>query len=317
MTLEDEARALLTEALQKRSPALANSVLRGDVMATASLSRIDFTAEMAQQVQDDVWGQVERLVDKQIVAFDPSYQTSPAQVLVEPLSGIPDLEAVDQAVRRGDFANDAGGESVVAMAHAVGAKSRKVVAYRVKGPGIATRRPRGVLQLIPRDGIYEPVQGEILYYEPRFDILTCGDLAYFVSVNLLESKLNAPEKARALARDTLKQVVKKVEIDGFADLEQAVMNDPTMRSKMAQIARLIAKEPQYLENLSTKALVRFVEANPDYDILLVKRNGRQVLSFDRSPQRRHQIPKLLADDYLRSELTNRKYDAGSKHRVGQ
>lgn len=311
----DHARQVLTSALENRNEALLNSVLRGEAMATAAISKFDLVDTMAQTVRNDVWSQVERLVGKQFIPYDPSYQTSAAQVLVEDLDQIPDLAAVDATIRRGDFTNDAGGEPVVAMAHAVGTADTQVVAYRVKGPGIATRRARGVRQLIPRNGVYRPIDEEVLYYEPRFDAFTCGAMAYFVTVTLIQSKLNAPDKARALARDTLKRVTKKVAIDGLAELEQAVMADQTMRAKMAQIARLLDNEPDYAKNLTTKKLVEFIDANADYDIPITVKGGSRVLQFDPSPQHRHQIPKLLADDYLRSELTNRKYEAGSKHRV--
>jgi hypothetical protein len=37
--------------------------------------------------------------------------------------------------------------------------------------------------------------------------------------------------------------------------------------------------------------------------------------FEPSPQSRYLIPKALADDFLRSELTDRRYEAGSKQRI--
>jgi len=250
----DQPRQVLTSALEDRNAALLNSVLRGEAMATAAVSKFDLVETMAQTVRSDVWAQVKRLMGKQFIPYDPSYQTSAAQVLVENLDQISDLAAVDATIQHGDFASDAGGEPVVAMAHAVGAGDNKVVAYRVKGPGIATRRAKGVFQLIPRNGVYQPIDEEVLYYEPRFDAFTCGGMAYFVTVTLIQSKLNAPEKARALARDTLKRVTKKVVIEGLAELEQAVMDDQTMRNKMAQIARLLDNEPEYAKNLTTRRL---------------------------------------------------------------
>jgi hypothetical protein len=78
---------------------------------------------------------------------------------------------------------------------------------------------------------------------------------------------------------------------------------------------LIEADPEYAANLTTERLVAFVETNPDYDIPVTEVGGQRMLRFDPSPQHRHQIPKLLADDYLHSQLTNRNYEAGSKHRV--
>lgn len=312
MTAE-AARQALTEAVGKSVAALGNFVIRGDALAGAQVSRFDLVSDMATDVTKDVLGAATGLSQKQFLDYDPSYQTSSAQVLVENLSEIPELAAVDTELRRGDVPNDAGGPSAVAMAHAVGAGPNQIVAYRLKGPGIATRK-RGIT-LIPRDGIYRPIEGEVLYYEPRFDVFTCAGFAYFTTVTLIQTKLQADQKARQLARETLATVTAKVRIDGFADLENAVMDDPTMRAKMAYVARLVQSDHEYAKNLTTKKLVEFVEENPDYDIPVATVDGAKVLRFDPSPQHRHQIPRLLADDYLHSYLTDRNYEAGSKQRV--
>ncbi len=313
MTAEP-ARQALADAVGAVGTALDNFVVRGDALADAAVSRFDLIGDMAAEVTNDVVRAATALSDKQFLDYDPSYQTSSSQVLVENVSEIPELAAVDAQIRGGDVPNDAGGPPAVAMAHAVGAGPAKLVAYRVKGPGIATRRARGI-PLIPRDGIYRPIDGEVLYYEPRFDVFTCAGFAYFTTVTLIQTKLHAAGKARQLAREALATATAKVTIDGFTDLENAVMDDPTMRAKMAHVARLLQSDPEYAKNLTTKKLVRFVEAHPDYNIPVSTMAGAKVLLFDPSPQRRHQIPRLLADDYLHSYLTDRSYEAGSKLRV--
>ena len=58
-----------------------------------------------------------------------------------------------------------------------------------------------------------------------------------------------------------------------------------------------------------------LQVYPDYNIPLTTVDGTKALLFDPSPQHRHQIPRLLADDYLHSYLTDRTYEAGSKQRV--
>jgi len=313
MTAET-ARQALTEAVGKSVAALGNFVVRGDALADAQVSRFDLVSDMAVEVTNDVLGAATGLSQKQFLDYDPSYQTSSAQVLVENLSEIPELAVVDTEIRRADVANDAGGPHAVAMAHAVGTAVNQIVAYRLKGPGIATRRARGIT-LIPRDGVYRPIEDEVLYYEPRFDVFTCAGFAYFTTVTLIQTKLQADQKARQLARETLATVTAKVRIDGFADLENAVMDDPTMRAKMAYVARLVQSDHEYAKNLTTKKLVTFVECNPDYNIPVSTVDGAKALLFDPSPQHRHQIPRLLADDYLHSYLTDRSYEAGSKQRV--
>lgn len=311
---EEPARQALDTALGADLTGLDNFVIRGDALVDSELTRFDLVNGMASDVVVDVRRFAEALTDRQFLEYDPSYQTSSSQVLVEKLSDIPELASVDAAIRRGDVPNDAAGRTVVAMAHAVGTGANRIVVYRLKGPGIATRRSRGIT-LIPRDGIYRPIEGDVLFYEPRFDVLTFGEFAYFTTVTLIQTKLHAPDKARQLARDTLTTVTAKIRIDGFAELEQAVMDDPSMRAKMASIARLMQSDPDYAKNLTTKKLIAFVESYPDYDIPITTVDGKKALRFDASPQHRHQIPRLLADDYLHSYLTDRNYEAGSKQRI--
>lgn len=310
----EPGRQALAAALSAGLTGLDNFVLRGEALADADLARFDLVDGMASSVVDDVHRAADALISKQFLEYDPSYQTSSSQVLVEKLSEIPELDAVDAAVRRGDAPYDASGHPVVAMVHAVGTGNARVVAYRLKGPGIATRRSRGIT-LIPRDGVYRPIEADVLFYEPRFDVFTCSGYAYFTTVTLIQTKLHAADKARDLAQATLKEVTAKIRIDGFAELEQAVMNDPSMRAKMAYVARLLQSDPDYAKNLTTKKLIAFVEAYPDYDIPISTVGGKKALRFDASPQHRHQIPRLLADDYLHSYLTDRNYEAGSKQRV--
>jgi len=304
----------LVAALDGDADGLDNFLIRGEVLADADVTRFDLEQSMATDVIADVRRFAESLTSKQVVDYDPSYQTNSSQVLVEKLTEIPELATADAAIRLGDLPNDAGGDSVVAMAHAVGTGASRIVAYRLKGAGIATRRSRGIT-LIPRDGIYRPVDGDVLFYEPRFDVLTCAGFAYFTTVTLIQTKLQAPDKARRLARATLKAVTVNVAIDGYDELEQAVVDDPTLRAKMAYVARLLQSEPEYATHLTTEKLIAFVDAYPDYDIPISTVGGKRALHFDSSPQHRHQIPRLLADDYLHSYLTDRNYEAGSKQRV--
>jgi hypothetical protein len=310
----EPARQVLLDAARSASDDLGSFVVRGEVLAGSQVSRFELVDHMARDVARDLNGAVEALTRKQLVAYDPSYQTSASQVLVEELTEIPELAAVDVVVRRADVTDDAGGTAVVAMVHALGLGSSQVVAYRLKGPGIATRRQTGIT-LIPRRGIYRPVEGDVLFYEPRFDVFTCRGFAYFTTITLIQSKLHADAKARRLAKDTLSAVTAKVLVDGYAELEEAVMDDPTLRAKMASVARLLEADPAYADYLTTARLVEFVETYPDYDIRLSKLNGTKALLFDPSSQHRHQIPRLLADDYLHSYLTDRHYEAGSKQRT--
>jgi hypothetical protein len=311
----DPRRETLAAALKASTAGHANFVIRGDALADGEVTEFDLTSDLAGRVVTDLQHAAEGLLRKQFVAYDPSYQTNASQVLVEDLAEIPELAALDARVRVGDVGEDRGGADVVAMVHAFGVGDTQIVGYRTGGAGIATRRRQG-LPLMAREGVYGPVPGDVLYYEPRFDVFTCADFAYFTNASLIQTKLQAPDKARALARETLRHVTTRVRIDGFDELEKAVMDDPTLRAKMAYVARLVERDPEYAALLTTERLVEFIRDNPQFDIPVSSVDGVPALKFETSPQHRHQIPRLLADDYLFSQLTERSYEAGSKLRVG-
>ena len=193
----ESARSTLEGAVASAEHAanVGNFVVRGQALDSAGVTRFELIDTMASSVTADLAKYARALANRQFLPYDPSYQTNPSQLLVEDLSAIADLAVVDAIIRGGDVDDDAGGDAVVAMAHTLGAGDDKIVAYRVKGPGIATRRRKWV-QLIPRNGIYEPIDDEILIYEPSFDVVTCAGYAYFTTVTLIQAQLNASDKAR-------------------------------------------------------------------------------------------------------------------------
>ena len=310
-----EARAALEAALAGPERVLTNHVLRGGSLSEATILRFTVDAAFADRVVDDVLGAARALTAREFVAYDPSYQTNAAQVLVEPLEDMPEFAEVDARVRADDVPSDVGTDDTgaVALVHTIGRGEEAVVAYRLKGAGIAVRRKQ--VTLVPRDGQYRVVGGEVLFYEPRFDAYTCAGHAFFTAVSLIQTKLQADTKARSLAGSTFATVTERVRIEGHDELARAVEDDPTLRAKMAAVARIMAADADYAARLTTESLVAFAEQHTEYHIPVKEVEGHTVLVFDPSPQHRHQIPKLLADDYLHSFLTGRNYEAGSKQPV--
>ncbi|HBO53841.1 MAG TPA: hypothetical protein DD664_01255 [Janibacter terrae] len=313
--MHTEARAVLEAALVEPERILTNHVLRGASLSEAAVLRFTLDADFADRVTDDVLTAAHGLTGREFLAYDPSYRTSAAQVLVEPLADMPEFAEVDATIRGTDVPTDVGGDDtgVVAMAHTIGRDEGAIVAYRMKGAGIAVRRKQ--VTLVPRDGHYAAVGGEVLFYEPRFDAYTCGGYAFFTAVSLIQTKLQADAKARSLARTTFATVTQRVRIEGHEELARAVEDDPTLRAKMTAVARIVAADAEYAAHLTTESLVSFAEQHADYHIPVTEVDGQKTLVFDSSPQHRHQIPKLLADDYLHSFLTGRNYEAGSKQPV--
>jgi hypothetical protein len=60
-------------------------------LAEAQVSRFALVSDMASSVVHDIMGAAVALSKRQFLDYDPSYQTSTSQVLVENLSEIPEL----------------------------------------------------------------------------------------------------------------------------------------------------------------------------------------------------------------------------------
>src|SRR4051812_8344563 len=111
---------MLAAAAEAAKAGLGNFAIRGANLADAEVFRFDLVSDMADAVSADVRRTATALTEKQFLDYDPSYQTSSSQVLVEALVEVPELAAIDAAIRVGDVPDDAGGSAVVAMAHLVG-----------------------------------------------------------------------------------------------------------------------------------------------------------------------------------------------------
>lgn len=312
----ESVRAALVSVVDMTDVDVENFTVEGETLDGATVARFEVQQDLADEIADDIKRAIKGVASRQLLDYDPSYQTSTSQALVEDLDEVPALAMVDATIRRGDVpTRESDGAQLVAMAHVLAAGTTKVVAYRLKGPGITALK--ATTPLLPRGGVYEQLTDALLFYEPRFDAFTVDGFTLFTTATLIQRKLLADDKAKELARATLKDVTSNVTIEGYDALEQAVVDDPTLRAKMAQVARLVRSDPSYAAYLTTDKLVEFVEKNQDFDIPISSLNGAKVLRFNPSPQHRHQIPRLLADDYLHSQLTDRNYEAGSKQRVTQ
>lgn len=297
-------------------PALSTYVARGADLDSANMSRVEFAADVATEVTADLLSSLRNLVGRELLPYDPSYQPSAAQALVTDLADIPTLQRLHALALGDDVPVDGpGGALVHAMAHRLHRAESVVTAYRVKGAGIATRRPRGLRALLPRDGVYVRVDEELLYYEPRVDAWVTGDHVLVSARTTLEQRLHAPAKAQAMAREVFATVTAGVAIQGSEELAAAVASDPVMIAKMASLARSLEADPDFAAHLTTGRLVAFVEDHPQYGVLVAGEGEDRRLVFEPSPQTRYRLVKLLADDFLRSDLTQRHYEAGSKQRI--
>jgi hypothetical protein len=306
----DAVRAQLEKAVAavSESPSGEHWVVRGRALAAGTPGRVSFERELAETVVGDVLSRAEQLLEQEFVPYDPSYQPSTGQVLVESLSELPELQPLHAALPSAS-ADDAERGDVRATVHRASADAETAItAYRTRSAAVATKRT-GVL--LPRDGVYERVDRPLLMYDAAFDALVVGDTAFIAKTATFRT-FGSTEKAAAMARTTFSTATAALRIDGADELLAAVSSDPNMVAKMAQLSRTLEAEPDYAEALTMPRLLAFLDGNPQIPIATTGDGDERRLVFESSPQKRWLIVKALADDFLKSELSNRSYEVGSK-----
>ena len=88
-----------------------------------------------------------------------------------------------------------------------------------------------------------------------------------------------------------------------------------MMNKMASIARSLDDDPQYAKAMTMPKLLGFIDANPGCGVDVVGAGAARKLAYNNAPQKRFKILNLLNDDFLRSQLTQREYEATGKTRT--
>ena len=229
---------------------------------------VTFEQKTAAVVRDDVLAFAESVLDREWLAYDPSYSLSPGQAFADDLAEVPELERLQQVVTGGRARADAGGGPIVAMAHEVFAEpSRSIVAYRLKGPGIATRRPRGIR--------HAPAQGRDVRDDRGGDrhlraaVRRAGDRGFGAGDrddDAHRACSGSTTRLQRLARETFARATRELGIEGGEALAEAVATDPTMAAKMAQLARILDDDPDYASLLTTANLVDFLDRNPAVQI---------------------------------------------------
>ena len=321
----EAARAALVAALHTidTDGISATFLIRGLSIFDGEPRRIDFEREVACEVVADVLACASRLADHELIPYDPSFQPSGGQALIDRLEDVPELARLhrqvisDASLLDDDRAGDDPRHRIAALAHRVdGVRAgASITAYRLRGPGIATRRPSGLRVLLPRGGIYERVDSELVFYQPRFDAIVVADFVIVTAPMTLQRKLGSDARARTAARETFARATVNIAISRVDELTEAVSHDPAMIAKMMQLNRTLNDDPQYAEALTTERLLQFLDDNPHVAIGVDGAGLDRRLVFDPSPRTRYLIPKALADDFLRSDLTSRRYEASSKQRL--
>lgn len=153
-----------------------------------------------------------------------------------------------------------------------------------------------------------------LIIDRSFRVIVVAGFAAMPTPSAFESLFGPLPRLREQAAQTYAHTLGTLEIRGGELLQEACASDLNMMRKLMSIQAKL-DTPGYPAALAMDRVVAFLEANPHVAVPIDRSGQRPALVFENTPQQRWALLKLLDDDYLRSDLTSKHYEANSKTEV--
>lgn len=269
-------------------------------------------ANLLQPVADELRGRsfafvLERLIDVRFRRYQPGYKPEDDEVLYLDLEREPTLtqtiEATRQLAQLDNLEDDPEFVERLKVLLAVfqargGAQVTLISAYSPSQELTRTKK----LALILEHGTFDRLRQPTFLVDGRFDCAIGGGYLFIWSVHEFQRIFGYFERLRARTRQTLNAIRGRDLIRNFDEFEAACLGQLQMMAKLASIA-----DKDYLAALTMERLRRTID---DYRLEVRIDAGRLV--FEPGRDQRWLILKLLDDDYLRSTMTDQRYEVNSK-----
>jgi hypothetical protein len=164
----------------------------------------------------------------------------------------------------------------------------------------------GLVALVFQNGVYNRLHDRTFLFDRQFDCFSWDGRLYIRSVGNFHHIFRYLEQLKLAAEQTLDTVIDNVPVANLEEFREACTSQLPMMAKLAAISN----QP-YLKDLTMDAIKQTIEEN-SLDIDVVTEDGTEKLVFDKSIQKRWLILKVLDDDFLKSLMTNRRYEVNSK-----
>lgn len=182
---------------------------------------------------------------------------------------------------------------------------RRAYFFRSFTAAAELKRKRGAA-LVSRHGTFSVVEEAIFVFDDQLDCFVFGDYIYVLRKRdfrrIFDQLAAVLRRAKRAARD----LRAKVPIANFNAFEQACTTDSRLADKV-----LAVRQRDYFDQLSY-AMLQPVIAEFSLDIPTAQVDGTTQLVFRSEPDQRFRILKLVDDDYLRSSMTDHRYEVNSK-----
>jgi Domain of unknown function (DUF4868) len=182
---------------------------------------------------------------------------------------------------------------------------RRAYFFRAFSSASELQRKRRVA-MVSKGGVFTKVDEHIFLFDDKIDCLVVGDYLFVLRKNDYRRIFDQLDEVREAARGAAEALHAKVPIANFAAFADACSSQAAMADKLLAI-----QKRDYFERLSY-AMLEPVINEFALDIPVDRSNGAYQLVFRSEPEHRWRILRLIDDDYLKSSMTDTKYEVNSK-----
>ena len=280
---------------------------------TPQLRALSLANDAEQFFADVVAARIADQIDSwSIMKFDPIYKPEPDEIEWQRLDALdPVVYAVDKldnlsALAPFDGTDDAYKKRLSYWAAVLtGGNGRQAFFFRSFSPQSELKRKRGAA-LVSRQGTFSVVDETIFLFDDQIDCVVFGDYVYVVRKRDFRRIFDQLAAVLRRAKAAAGELHAQIPIANFADFEQACATDSRLADKI-----LAVRQRDYFNRLSY-AMLAPVIAEFSLGIPTREVNGQTQLVFRSEPDQRFRILKLVDDDYLRSSMTDHRYEVNSK-----
>jgi hypothetical protein len=255
---------------------------------------------------------VDRLSDSSLRALDPVYK--PEKDVIE-WAQASEIEAIQLAVSR--YANLSPLASfqpndkayIRRLRFWVGVltdrQGRKAYFFRAFSSASELQRKRGAAMVL-RDGSFTKVDEQIFLFDDSIDCFVFEGLLFVIRKNDYRRIFDQLEAVRQRARLAAAALHAKVPIANFDEFEKACMTQAGLADKLIAV-----QGRDYFDQLSYTMLKPVIDEFK-LNIPIETSNGSPRLVFLTGPEHRWRILRLVDDDFLKSSMTELRYEVNSK-----
>jgi hypothetical protein len=174
----------------------------------------------------------------------------------------------------------------------------------------AELKRKKLIAVVLRDGPFELLDEQVFLFDENVDCVVYGEYVYVLRRNDYRRIFEQLEEVRQAALNAAQRLHELVPIKNFAEFAESCANQPAMADKLIAVERR-----DYFPRLSYQMLAPVI-AEFELPIEVDDSDGAPQLVFDSSLEHRWRILRLVDDDYLRSSMTDHKYEVNSKTAAG-